>query len=516
MKHKVLCLLYYYKHLDEKDLKNLLCMNLIIHKVWIAKETKSTSKLIQKRWSAHSEWWLQKIIQNDIKENIYELTELINECLSHWNVRVMIVDKVADSTLKNESRITFNYFRVTKDLSDTFMKLNSKIHDNLTDSRHKCLMTVNLKHAYLTIDMHSKNKYYFAFIISEIDQLQSIRMQQEFQFIKFIMTKAVYWVFKILSSSMKKFSLLHFKSSNTLSSLTFYINDFFEKFENFEKQYQFLQHHFLSRIEWAKLKLSFKKLKLFEKSIKALEIIHTIDEFIQVLKDKIEKIVAWEALRDQTEVRFFLEVVSFIRRWVKNFAKLAKSLSCLTDKISWKWESIKQLSFDILQIKCAIKISMHEMNLKLFIHFYIDVLNWATSLVITQFQNVTLVNLSKSNSLMKIFIIYDSFSWSLSQWNYLTYKKKLCVIVIFIKKYDYLCKHLYLSTVIHMNHKSLMHFLETDAHENVYDSWVNKLQRLNVTIKYISEARNKVINNLSRILFETNCNEDVRSTMIAK
>jgi len=104
----------------------------------------------------------------------------------------MIVDKVADSTLKNESRITFNYFRVTKDLSDTFMKLNSKIHNNLTDSRHKCLMTVNLKHAYLTIDMHSKNKYYFAFIISEIDQLQSIRMQQEFQFIKFIMTKAVY------------------------------------------------------------------------------------------------------------------------------------------------------------------------------------------------------------------------------------------------------------------------------------------------------------------------------------
>lgn len=159
---------------------------------------------------------------------------------------------------------------------------------------------------------------------------------------------------------------------------------------------------------------------------------------------------------------------------------------------------------------------MHEMNLKLFIHFYIDVLNWAASLVITQFQNATLVNSSKSNSLMKILIIYDSFSWSLSQRNYLTYKKKLCIIIIFVKKYDYLYKHSYLLTVVYMNHKSLTHFLEADVHEDVYESWVDKLQQLNVTIKYVSKARNKVMNDLSRILFETNCNEDIRSTMIVK
>lgn len=202
-KHKVLCLLYYYKHLDEKDLKNLLCTNLIIHRVWIVKETKSTLNLTQKRWSAHSEWWLRKIIQNDIKENIYELTELINERLFRWNVKAVIVDKVANFTLKNELRITFNYFRVTKNLLDTFMKLSSKIHNNLTDSKHECLMIMNLKHAYLTINMHSEDKHYFAFIISEIDQLQSIRMQQESQSVEFIMMKTVYWAFKILSSLLQ-------------------------------------------------------------------------------------------------------------------------------------------------------------------------------------------------------------------------------------------------------------------------------------------------------------------------
>ncbi len=221
----------------------------ITHKVQITEETKLMLNLFQKRWLTHSEWWLQKIIQNNIEESIYELTESINDCLSRWNVRTMIVNKVMNFTSKNESRITFNYFKVTKNLSNTFMKLSSKIHDNLTDSRHECLITVNLKHAYLTIDMHSEDKHYFAFIISEIDQLQSIRMQQESQSVKFIMIKVVYWVFETLSSSMKKFSLLHFESSNTLSSLTFYMNDFFERFKNFKKQYSFLKHHFLSRIE---------------------------------------------------------------------------------------------------------------------------------------------------------------------------------------------------------------------------------------------------------------------------
>lgn len=46
------------------------------------------------------------------------------------------------------------------------------------------------------------------------------------------------------------------------------------------------------------MKLSCKKLKLFERSIKALGVTHTIGGFIQVLEDRIEKIVAWEGSRN--------------------------------------------------------------------------------------------------------------------------------------------------------------------------------------------------------------------------
>lgn len=50
------------------------------------------------------------------------------------------------------------------------------------------------------------------------------------------------------------------------------MHDSFGGFQDFQEQYQFLRHNFLPRVEWAKLHLSFKRLKLFEALIKALSV----------------------------------------------------------------------------------------------------------------------------------------------------------------------------------------------------------------------------------------------------
>ena len=83
--HKVLCLLYHYHHLNDTDLINLFCINLIVHWVQIASKTKLINNLIQKRWLTHFEWWFHKIIQEDIKKRVYESTETVNDRLSRWN-----------------------------------------------------------------------------------------------------------------------------------------------------------------------------------------------------------------------------------------------------------------------------------------------------------------------------------------------------------------------------------------------------------------------------------------------
>ena len=168
-KHKMLCLFHRYRHLNDIDLTNLSCTNLFIHKVRIKFDTKSTNIIIQKRWSTHIEWWLRKIITNDMKERIYELIESTNNFLSRWNVRIVIMNKIENSTSEHESRVIFDYSRVNEKLSDSHLELFNKIHDNLSNSRHRCLFATNLKHVYFTISFHFDDKHYFFFTIFDID-----------------------------------------------------------------------------------------------------------------------------------------------------------------------------------------------------------------------------------------------------------------------------------------------------------------------------------------------------------
>ena len=163
---------------------------------------------------------------------------------------------------------------------------------------------------------------------------------------------------------------------------------------------------------------------------------------------------------------------------------------------------MKQLSFEILQIKCVIKTSICNINLSLSIHFYTNASNFAASLIIIQLQELFNVNI-KNNKLVKMFILYDFFLWFVLQQKYSVYKKELCAIITFVKKYNYLCKHFYISVMIHTDHKLLTYFLKFDLHEKIYEHWVDKLHRLNVFIVYISNHWNKVVNELSRTLFNS-------------
>lgn len=81
----------------------------------------------------------------------------------------MIIDKIKNSKSKNESRIIFNYFRIYEDLLDTHVKFSFKMHNYLFNLNHNCLFKINLKYIYFIILLYFKNKYYFAFIILNIE-----------------------------------------------------------------------------------------------------------------------------------------------------------------------------------------------------------------------------------------------------------------------------------------------------------------------------------------------------------
>lgn len=104
------------------------------------------------------------------------------------------------------------------------------------------------------------------------------------------MTKLAYRAFGSILVLNSKPSLLYSPNSVISSPLIFYINDFFESFENFKNQFRFLRDYFLLRVKWIKLLLSFKKLRLFALDIKALKVLYKIEDHVHILKERVTKV----------------------------------------------------------------------------------------------------------------------------------------------------------------------------------------------------------------------------------
>ena len=433
-----------------------------------------------------------------MKSEIFEHTEKTNDRFSKWNVKVVFVDKTENSLFTDESKLTFDYFRIYEKLSETYVELFSRIHDNFFNSGYDYLFSADLKHVYFTINLNEKIKFFFAFTISDMKQFQSIRMFQNSKSTNFIMTKIINKAFEEI---FEKFSFFHFSNSFQSSNLCFYMNDLFDdQSSKFFFLYQYLKFHFFFRLRWIRFKLFFKKLKLWCIKIKMLDIIHEINEKIHVFQNKIQKIIDFFEFKNAIEIRFFIEILNIIRKWIKNFAELIRSLFRLTEKISWKWKNSERLFFEFLKLKTTAVIIMHDVNLFDFIHFYTDASEFEKKLIITQKKCE-----EKSIQFKKISILYDSIIFIFSQRKYVIYKKKLCAIIKLIIKYDYLAKHLYHAAIIHTDHKFLTHFLISvnDIHENIYEHWTDQLRKFNVVIKYISESRNKIADEFFRTLFHS-------------
>lgn len=151
---QVLQLLWQYRHLNREDLTDLPCTDLITHRVRIVPGTRPASAKSQKRWPPHTEWWLRKLVHDGLAGGVYELTEPANGRLSQWNARAVMVDKVDNPTPEDEPRMTLDYSRVDELLPGSHLELSSKVHDHLSNPRHGCLFSPDLKHAYLTIHPH--------------------------------------------------------------------------------------------------------------------------------------------------------------------------------------------------------------------------------------------------------------------------------------------------------------------------------------------------------------------------
>ncbi|GJR37712.1 hypothetical protein Tco_1213396 [Tanacetum coccineum] len=73
---------------------------------------------------------------------------------------------------------------------------------------------------------------------------------------------------------------------------------------------------------------------------------------IHVDPSKIEAVKNWKAPRTPTEVRSFLGLTGYYRRFIEDFSKIAKSLTILTQKSkTFDWGKEQELAFQTLKDK---------------------------------------------------------------------------------------------------------------------------------------------------------------------
>ncbi|GJR94396.1 putative reverse transcriptase domain-containing protein [Tanacetum coccineum] len=196
----------------------------------------------------------------------------------------------------------------------------------------------------------------------------------------------------------------------------------------------------LGLLKKEKLYAKFSKCEFWLRKLQFLG--HVINgDGIHVDPSKIEVVKNWKAPRTPTKVRSFLGLAGYYRRFIKNFSKIAKYLSILTQKGKvFDWGEEQELAFQTLKDKLCNAPVLALLDGPEDFVVYCDVSGIGLGCVLMQRGKV---------------IAYVSRQLKIHEKNYTTHDLELGAVVFALKIWrHYLYRN---KSVIYTDHKSLQH-----------------------------------------------------------
>ncbi|GKB88171.1 putative nucleotidyltransferase, ribonuclease H [Tanacetum coccineum] len=237
----------------------------------------------------------------------------------------------------------------------------------------------------------------------------------------------------------------------------------------------------LELLKKEKLYAKFSKCEFWLREVQFLG--HVINgNGIHVDPSKIEAVKNWKAPRTPTEVRSFLGLAGYYRRFIENFSKIAKSLTILTQKCkTFDWGEEQELAFQTLKDKlCNAPVLALPDGPEDFV-VYCDASGIGLGCVLMQRGKV---------------IAYASRQLKIHEKNYTTHDLELGAVVFALKIWRH---YLYgTKSVIYTDHKSLQHIFSQKELNMRQRRWIELFSDYDCEIRYHPGKANVVADALSR------------------
>nr|GFA91233.1 putative reverse transcriptase domain-containing protein [Tanacetum cinerariifolium] len=221
---------------------------------------------------------------------------------------------------------------------------------------------------------------------------------------------------------------------------------------------------------------------------------HVIDSRgIYVDPAKIESIKDWASPKTPTEIRQFLGLAGYYRRFIEGFSKFAKSMTKLTQKgINFDWGEKEENDFQLIKQKlCSVAILSLPEGSKVFM-VYCDASHKGLGVVLMQREKV---------------IAYASRQLKIHETNYTTHDLELGSVVFALK----IWRHYLYGTkcTVFTDYKSLQHILDQKELNMRQRRWLELLSDYDCDIRYHPGKANVVADTLSPLKPENLEKEDV-------
>ncbi|GKB16830.1 putative reverse transcriptase domain-containing protein [Tanacetum coccineum] len=203
---------------------------------------------------------------------------------------------------------------------------------------------------------------------------------------------------------------------------------------------------------------------------------------IHVDPGKIEAVKNWKAPTTPSEVRSFIGLAGYYRRFITNFSKIAKPLTSLTQKNQkYEWGEEQEAAFQTLKNNlCDAPVLSLPDGVEDFV-VYCDASNQGLGCVLMQRDKV---------------IAYASRQLKIHEKNYTTHDLELGAVVFALKTWRH---YLYgTKSVIYTDHKSLQHIFDQKDLNMRQRRWIELFSDYECEIRYHPGKANVVADALSR------------------